>query len=414
MSHGAEEVIDLCNSPVAPLRRGGLSVGGSGGQALARPSKPVRSLGIGHGVRSSDGIGRKGGHSSRCSSFCFTLFIGGDPSSPSDSSRTDPSRDDDGDGEHSCGSDSEIVEPGRENASEGRPEDGDAPSEAKQREPATEAWLREACKVGGDARYYVFQKEAAPGTGRLHWQGFVQLCKQRALSSIVKAFLPQHPHIEVCKGSAAQNIAYCSKSASRVDGPFEWGCKPAQGKRKDLDHVREMISAGKRMKEIVMEATSYQGMRGAEMILKYADKPYCGVREVWWFHGKTGTGKTKKAYDICGEDCWISMGSLQWFEGYDGEDAAIFDDLRRSSVSFSHLLRYLDRYPVRVPVKGASRPWMAKKIVITSPWAPDVLFTPEFNGGDSVDQLLRRITHIELCGDEPCDPPVDHSKPRSV
>ena len=66
----------------------------------------------------------------------------------------------------------------------------------------------------------------------------------------------------------------------------------------------------------------------------------------------------------------------------------------RGGIDVSHILRWLDRYPVSVETKGGSRPLLASKIWITSnldprSWYPDL-------DEDTKEALLRRmnITHF--------------------
>jgi len=100
---------------------------------------------------------------------------------------------------------------------------------------------------------------------------------------------------------------------------------------------------------------------------------------VYWFHGPTGSGKTRKAIEI-GEAAgsyWISNRDLQWFDGYCGQKVAIIDDFRRDFCTFHYLLRLLDRYNLDVPIKGAESRWMPEVIIITCPVAADELWLNE-------------------------------------
>lgn len=63
-------------------------------------------------------------------------------------------------------------------------------------------------------------------------------------------------------------------------------------------------------------------------------------------------------------------------------------------IDISHLLRWLDRYPVRVEVKGGSRPLNAEKIWITSNvepryWYPDL-------DPLTLEALMRRLIITEF------------------
>jgi len=61
----------------------------------------------------------------------------------------------------------------------------------------------------------VYQRERAPSTGRLHWQGFLKMIKKTTRFHL-KELLGQSYHCDPCKGSYKQNWDYCSKEASAV------------------------------------------------------------------------------------------------------------------------------------------------------------------------------------------------------
>lgn len=84
---------------------------------------------------------------------------------------------------------------------------------------------------------------------------------------------------------------------------------------------------------------------------------------------------------------------VEWWCGYRGEKHIVVDEFR-GVVDVSHVLRWWDRYPVRVETKGGSRPLLATHYWITSnldprAWYPDL-------DEDTVDALLRRLNIIHL------------------
>jgi len=122
---------------------------------------------------------------------------------------------------------------------------------------------------------------------------------------------------------------------------------------------------------------------------------------VYWLSGPTGTGKTRACFSFAQhsglnyEDVWMSSGTLQWFDGYDGQQLAIFDDFRAKHVEFAFLLRLLDRYPIRVPFKGGFVNWNPKYIFITSPYPIDRAFEKRSEHiPEDIQQLKRRISKI--------------------
>lgn len=222
------------------------------------------------------------------------------------------------------------------------------------------------------------------------------------LSRVVKNLLGggKFGHADVAKGTEEDNIKYCSKSDTHVLGPFSEGeASCGQGKRNDLAVMREAVHAGKTMVQLIEIATSGQSLRSAELMLKYIGKRWdrSQERDVRWYHGSTGSGKTRAAFDEF-PDAWISMNTGDWFEGYDGQECAILDDVRGDFCKFHVWLRLLDRYPYRVAVKGSSREWVSRVVIVTCPYKPEVLFRNR--DGEELQQILRRIKTVRLFGQE--------------
>ena len=87
-------------------------------------------------------------------------------------------------------------------------------------------------KLLDDASYSIYQLEKAPTTGQPHLQGYVYYKNARSFSAVKK--LCNSAHLEIAKGSAEDNQKYCSKSSSRLMGPWESGVLPKPGKRNDM------------------------------------------------------------------------------------------------------------------------------------------------------------------------------------
>lgn len=84
---------------------------------------------------------------------------------------------------------------------------------------------------------------------------------------------------------------------------------------------------------------------------------------VYW--GPTGVGKSRRAWEESGDQTYSKDPRTKFWCGYDGQRHVIIDEFR-GSIDISHILRWLDRYPVRVETKGGSRPLMAEKFWFTS------------------------------------------------
>lgn len=238
-------------------------------------------------------------------------------------------------------------------------------------------------------RYMIFGKEVGE-QGTPHLQGYTSFHNTKTLDQ-VKAIIGTRIHVEKSAGTQQQNIAYCSKDNIYI----EWGEKPKQGSRKDIEFVKEEISKGTPIDKVIQSCTSYQSARHAELLFKYQKQPPPKKRIVRWYYGLTGTGKTRSAVEEAETsqgDYYITMNNLKWWDGYTGQKYIIIDDFRKDFCTFHELLRILDRYPYRVNVKGSSL-WLQPTtdvIIITSAYHPSEVY----NTREDIDQLIRRIDEI--------------------
>nr|WAE42124.1 MAG: replication associated protein [Cressdnaviricota sp.] len=247
-----------------------------------------------------------------------------------------------------------------------------------------------------DCEYLVFGRETCPDTGRKHLQGYFSFKSQRSWDALQKKLSPMH--IEVSKGSPIQNFIYCTKGFAGDENStgdfYEKGERPkGAGKRTDLDKIKELVKKpGITRQELFTEAKSYQAYKMAEIGMELFSAKRNWAMNVQWWYGPTGTGKSKESYELYPNAWRTGTTSGEFiFNGYNGEEVIIMDDLRPSNISFNMLLKVLDRYPCTVNVKNGSRELLCKTIVITTPKHPSVFYN---KGDEEVGQLLRRITTI--------------------
>lgn len=247
------------------------------------------------------------------------------------------------------------------------------------------------CQEGAaDCVSAVYGREVGE-SGTPHLQGFSYWKSQRTRQQAAKR-LPKGTHLEALKGLPAQAHAYCCKSDP---APWTHGIAPVgPGKRTDLEMVRDVLKTTGSMRRVAEVATTFQALRGGEVLVKYIEPKRDWKPEVVWLWGPTGCGKTRRAFaESNADDRWVSNSSLRWWDGYDGHSDVIIDDFRGDFAPFHTLLRILDRYEYAVEVKGGMRQLLARRIWITSCLPPDKVYP---GCAERVDQLLRRIDSIIL------------------
>jgi len=83
----------------------------------------------------------------------------------------------------------------------------------------------------------------------------------------------------------------------------------------------------------------------------------------------------------------------KWWCGYRDQEFVVIDEFR-GAIDISHILRWLDRYPVFVETKGGSKPLVATKFWITSNLSPEQWY-PDLDP-QSLAALMRRINVISF------------------
>ncbi|HUD44048.1 MAG TPA: hypothetical protein VMR41_00740 [Patescibacteria group bacterium] len=244
-----------------------------------------------------------------------------------------------------------------------------------------------------------------------HLQGYAQFNKQISLKAVKKIF--PRAHIERVRGTQQQAIEYCKK-----DGHFdEFGTLKRHG-GKDSTQAKNSVKYADIKESIVVEhdtlinvinnCDNTAQIKYAELIEKYV-VPLQEVnikRKVYWYFGPTGSGKTRTAFEMLNRGSWwMSSENLKWFDGYCGQEDVLIDDFRGDFTTFHFLLRLLDIYPLKIPVKGGFVTWCPKRIFITCPYPPSKVYT----GVEDKKQLYRRITQVRYFGNSLIEIMPDHN-----
>ncbi len=235
--------------------------------------------------------------------------------------------------------------------------------------------LRRLGRMGAECTYLVFGRETSE-SGTRHLQGYCEFKLRRRLRQ-AKALLGDRAHLEISRGTPEQASAYCQKDLDFESfGTLAIG-KSTQGTRSDLDEIRDLIHDGIEEEKLAEEhfSTWVIHRRAFREYRSLRSMPRNSPTEVYVFWGDTGTGKTQKVYGL-EEDLWVAPDNqLNWFDGYSGQEAALFDDfVGCKNAKYGLLLRLLDRYPMQVPVKGGFTNWRPARVYITSNLPPEGWF----------------------------------------
>lgn len=226
--------------------------------------------------------------------------------------------------------------------------------------------------IGTDSIVWIRgQLELGEG-GFRHWQFIVGYSKKVTLSRVSSKF--RGVHAELSRSTAADT--YVWKDDTRVAGTqFEFGGKPIRrNNADDWDGIKRSALAGDF--DSIPSDVFIRYYSSLRRIHKDYLRPVAMVRTCRVFWGQTGTGKSHRAWAEGGDNSYIKDPRTKWWCGYQAQEAVIIDEFR-GVLDISHLLRWLDRYPVLVETKGGAMPLMASKFWITSnlhpkDWYPDL------------------------------------------
>jgi hypothetical protein len=225
--------------------------------------------------------------------------------------------------------------------------------------------------------------------GFLHWQLCVAFCKKVTLTGVRRVFGPYHA--EPTRSAAARD--YVWKEDTRVEGTqFELGSFDIRrNSPTDWDRIRDLAKSGSL--DAIPPDVYVRCFHQLRSIGSAHIQPTAMVRRCSVFWGRTETGKSRRAWAEAGDDAYSKCPRTKWWDGYGNHRHVIIDEFR-GTIDISHLLRWLDRYPVRVEVKGGSVPLSAEHFWITSNLNPR-LWYPELDS-ETLEALLRRlnITHF--------------------
>lgn len=224
-------------------------------------------------------------------------------------------------------------------------------------------------------------------SGYRHWQVLVAFAQKKSRAQVKELFGIDGMHLEPTRSDAAR--AYVHKEATRDGEPFEFGQYPhRRNSCTDWERVKEDAKAGQL--DLVPADIYVRYYRTLVSIAADHDKPVGIEKAVVVYYGATGTGKSRRAWDEAGVDAYSKDPRSKFWCGYVGQRNIVLDEFR-GGIDIAHLLRWLDRYPVRVEIKGGSRPLAAEKIWITSNLHPDDWY-PELD--DETKKALRRRLQI--------------------
>jgi hypothetical protein len=233
------------------------------------------------------------------------------------------------------------------------------------------------------------QQERGNANDYHHWQ-LLAICARQERLAFVKRTFGRSAHAEPSRSEAAD--AYVWKEETRVpDSQFELGAKPIRRNNPD-DWASVKRAAQEGRLDDLPPDIFVQHYRTLRTIAADYAKPVGIVRRVVVYWGPTGVGKSRRAWELAGNDAYPKDPNSKFWDGYRAHKTVVIDEFR-GLINISHVLRWFDRYPVLVEIKGAATVFCAETIYVTSnlhprDWYPDLDEPTKL-------ALLRRLEIVE-------------------
>lgn len=253
--------------------------------------------------------------------------------------------------------------------------------------------LSDAIKSKVNYKAMISCKETAPSSGHVHAHIYAMFSKP------VRWVQVCGEHVEACRGSHKQNIAYICKNGDIIE-------------KCNIEEVRDTkMTAAELLKmsyEEVMQLSP--ALLKTWRAVRYIDAPltpqtcYKPDIKVYYIWGSSGAGKTKYVFDHLPQEKEfdrVNYCNGFWMGTRPGVKIAWYDDFRDCDMKPNEFIHFIDYYVNIMNVKGDSHYNRYETIFITSVQDPETIYK---NVSDEPRrQWLRRMQIIHIDGDETVD-----------
>lgn len=241
------------------------------------------------------------------------------------------------------------------------------------------------------ATYIIYGKEVGE-EGTPHLQGYIHFKTSQKPTAMNK--VSTRSRNAMCLGTPADNIKYCKK-----EGDFTcYGEEPVTQQDANKQKAARFITLAKAGDFATIEdempalyVSRYRTMH--EIATAHMVKPpnleeCCGI----WIYGESGSGKTTSARTEYGD--YYCKSANKWWDGYQGEDTVIIEDLDPNHKCLAHHLKlWMDKWSFPAEVKGGMRCLRPQRVIITSQYSIEEVFRDE---PATVAAITRRCKVIHM------------------
>lgn len=247
-------------------------------------------------------------------------------------------------------------------------------------------------KIDAPYTYLVMGNEVGEA-GTPHIQGYVTFEVTKRLSGVAK-LLPR-AHLEKMYSTPAEASAYCKKEGDfKEEGTIS--LTKEQGTKRHWEDMWENAKSGDI--ENIPHQHRIQHYHAIKRIQQdYMQRPgdlsdVCGE----WHYGAPGTGKSHSTR--ADNPGFYDKPLNKWWDGYQGEDVVIIDDLGRKQGEWigDLLKRWSDRYSFPAEIKGTTHQLRPKKIIVTSNYTIREIFLNDEQLCQALERRFKSTHHFDF------------------
>lgn len=233
-------------------------------------------------------------------------------------------------------------------------------------------------------QYAIFQRERGEEKGTIHFQFFVNF-KSPIRFTRVKDLLPHGCHFKPMYSNQTRCKNYCSKSDTRVSGPYEIGEFEEERQRTDLSRAIKMINDGFSLQEIfetfptqyLMYGKRFETIYNQQIQWKYEKE--CRNLEIVYIYGPERVGKTSFVEDQfeLGDLFVVDNYDNYWFTGYTNQKAILLDEFMGQVKPITRLNKLLEPWPQKMNAKGTVVQACFEKVFIVANYSLKEIYKKE-------------------------------------
>lgn len=227
-------------------------------------------------------------------------------------------------------------------------------------------------------KYFIFQIEKGENEQTEHIQGFISFNIGKRFKTIKDA-LP-FAHIEKAMGTNTQCRDYCSKTDTRVSGPYEYGQFAEERERTDIRDFIDLIKSGASKNDLCTLYPSLYLKSGHRVDAIYSTQfekyqTQCRDVKVTYIYGPSGVGKTSKIRRELGLEnaFWVHNYDNSMFTNYKNQDTLVFDEYC-GDIKIPQLNQYLNINPIQLRGLNCVKYGAYHNVYIISNFAPQELY----------------------------------------